>query len=68
MSITHEAVIEDIPDVVFPTAADIKNGWTPKTLRAYLIERRSQQIEYSARKKPSRVVVQNYRSFDPHTW
>lgn len=68
MSTTHDTPIVEIPDEIYPSSDDLKNGWTPKKVRAYLMERRQQQIDYAGKKRPMSVVVRNSEVFDPFSW
>jgi len=51
-----------------PTQGEKANGWTAESLAGYLAERRNQQIVYATRKRPRRIVVEDYDGFNPFKW
>lgn len=59
--------VTEVPERMFPTKEEARNGWTGEALRAYMTERRQQQIDYAGRKR-QQVVIRNVGSYEPLNW
>jgi hypothetical protein len=66
-----EAAMSLLPtiDLVQPTPAERRNGWTAQTLTAYLRRRQAEAARFHlAAKKNHTPRVENHFGFDPFRW